>query len=93
MRFVSAIFRTFAPRVIGAAAAATAGWIYAKTHGAIVLDQDATIKLVSGMLLTYAGAHRAASAVINPGDAANASLATAETHAVDNNTAVVPRGQ
>jgi hypothetical protein len=37
-------------------------------------------------------AHRAASAIINPGDAANASLATAETHAVDNNTAVVPRG-
>jgi hypothetical protein len=93
MRFVSAIFKTFAPRVIGAAAAAAAGWIYSHTKGAVVLDQDATVKLVTGMLVTYAAAHRATSAIINPGDAANASLATAETHAVDNNTAVVPRVQ
>jgi hypothetical protein len=55
MRFVSAIFKTFAPRVIGAAAAAAAGWIYAHTKGAVVLDQDATVKLVTGMLVTYAG--------------------------------------
>lgn len=89
MNIFTRLFKTFAPRVIGAAVSGFTGWIYAKSQGTVMVDPEMATKLITGMLLTYAGAHRAASAVINPGDAATSRVAEAIHEASDEAGAVV----
>jgi hypothetical protein len=89
MNIFGRLFKTFAPRIIGAAVSGLTGWLYAKTQGAVVVDPDMAAKMITGMIVTYAGAHRLASAVINPGDAATARVAVAIHDAADDATSVV----
>lgn len=88
------VLKTLGPRVIGAGAAMAASLIYGKTKGAVTIDPTQVTEIVTGMLVTYATAHRAASAIINPGDAAKGRVADAVKTAADDpnasNTVIVP---
>jgi hypothetical protein len=88
MNFLSAVFKTFAPRVIGVAVAGAAGWLYSKSKGTVVLDPAGATQLITTMLLAYAAGHRASSSAINPGDAAKARVSDAIKDASDTGTAV-----
>lgn len=83
MPSLNGILKAVGPRLIGIAVAAIASLVYDKTKGAIQMDPETTTQLVTGMLVVYAGAHRAASAVINPGDAAKGRVADAIKTAAD----------
>lgn len=83
MNWFKSVLKTLGPRVIGAAVAGLSSYIYDKTKGAVQMDPETTTQLVTGMLIVYAGAHRAASAVINPGDAAKGRVADAVKEASD----------
>lgn len=88
------LLKTLGPRLIGIAVAGVASLIYDKTKGAVQMDPETTTALVTGMLATYAVAHRGASALINPGDAATGRVADGidraanDPHASD--TVVIP---
>lgn len=89
MNLFGRLFKTFAPRIIGAAVSGFTGWLYAKSQGAVVVDPEMATKMITGMLVAYAGAHRLSSAVINPGDAATERVATAIHDAADSARSVV----
>lgn len=97
MDWLTNVLKTLGPRAIGVGAAAVASIVYGKTKGAVQIDATQVTEIVSGMLITYATAHRAASAVINPGDAAKGRVADAVKTAADDpqasNTVIVPPKQ
>lgn len=65
---MQSLIKSFGPRIIAAAVASIAGYIYSKTHGSVTVDTTQVSELVTGMLLTYATIHRLASSKINPED-------------------------
>lgn len=81
---IGGILKALGPRVIGAAVTGVAGWIYAKTKGAVVVDPGMAVEMIVGGLVTYAASHRAASAIVNPGDAATGRIAGAIDDAANN---------
>lgn len=83
MNWLTNVLKTLGPRVIGAGVAAVGGIIYGKTKGTVQIDTVQVTEIVTGMLVTYATAHRAASAVINPGDAAKGRVADGIKTAAD----------
>lgn len=83
MPSLNGILKAIGPRLIGVAVAGLSSWIYDKTKGAVQMDAETTTQLVTGMLVVYAGAHRAASAYLNPGDAAKGRVADAIKTAAD----------
>jgi hypothetical protein len=91
MNIFSRILKTLGPRVIGSIVAGACTWIGVKTHSIVNIDPDqaTTYALgVTGVLLGYAGGHRATSAVINPGDAASARVSDAIKDAADASSTV-----
>lgn len=88
MNWLNAVAKTLGPRVIGAAVAGAAGWIYAHTKGAVTVDAAAVAEQITGALVVYAASHRAASSFINPGDAAKQRIADAEKNAAAAGTIV-----
>lgn len=84
MNWLKNILITYAPRLLGAAAGMAAAKI-AETTGVVV--DPAT--LVGVALAVYAGVHKAASAKVNPGDAASGRVAEAVKVAADNGATVV----
>jgi hypothetical protein len=76
MNFLTRIAKTFGPRVLGAAASALAGWIVVKTKGVVQVDPATLVEVGTAMIAGYAATHRAASAKVNPGDAATGRVAT-----------------
>lgn len=75
MNWFTKILKVLGPRVIGAGVSAVGGIIYAKTKGTVQVDTTQVAEIVTGMIITYATAHRGASALINPGDAATGRVA------------------
>lgn len=71
------LLRVIAPRLIGVAASAAAGFIYDKTKGAVALNPDQITVLGVTMLGAYAAGHTATAAAINPAAAATPTLAEA----------------
>lgn len=94
MNWFTNILKTFGPRLIGVGVAAGASAIYSHSKGTVVIEPTQVTEMVTGMLLTYAAAHRAASVVINPGDAAKGRVADGIKTAADDpkasDTVVIP---
>ncbi len=91
MNILSKAARSVGPRIIGGALSLLAGWLFAKTKGAISINPDQVVEIAGTMIGTYAAGHRIASALgINPGDAASGTLATAEKDALKTGTPVTP---
>jgi hypothetical protein len=76
------LWSMFGPRLLGAAASAIAGLVFAKTRGTVTLDPQQLAELGGTMITTYALAHTGAAVKINP--AAAASPALIEQGKVDN---------
>lgn len=91
MNFVSSIFKTFAPRVIGAAVTGLAGWLYAKSKGTVMVDPQMATEMIVGALVTYSATHRGVSSIVNPGDAAKGRIADAEKAAAEIGSTVYVR--
>lgn len=91
MNIFSKALKSFGPRIIGSVAALGAGWLFAKTKGAVQVNPDQVVEIATTMLGSYAVTHRIVSAVgLNPGDAASGTLATAEKTALATGTPVTP---
>ncbi len=88
MKWFKAVLITVGPRIIGALAGGVASWVYAKTQGAVVIDQEQAATIVFAGLAGYAGIHKAVSSYVNPGDAAKLRVARAEKDAVETGGAV-----
>lgn len=71
------LLRVVAPRLIGVVASAGAGWIYTHSKGTVSLDPQQLTVLGTTMLASYAAAHTATAAVVNPAAAATPVLAEA----------------
>jgi hypothetical protein len=84
MDWFSNILRTFGPRAAAAGAAIAADKI-ARSTGVVV--DPATLTGLA--LAVYAAVHKGISAKVNPGDAANGRVASAEKVAADNGSTVV----
>ena len=69
------LFRVIAPRLIGVVASAGAGWVYTHSKGTVTLDPAQLTILGTTMLGTYAAAHTATAAAVNPAAAATPNLA------------------
>jgi hypothetical protein len=68
------LWSMFGPRLIGAAASAAAGFVFAKTRGTVQLDATQLAELGTTMIGTYALAHTASAVKINPAAAAAPAL-------------------
>lgn len=91
MNILSKAAKSIGPRIIGGIVSLFAGWLFAKTKGAIQVDPTQVVEIAGTMIGAYAATHRAASALgLNPGDAASGTLATAEKVALDTGTPVTP---
>lgn len=91
MNILTKAAKSIGPRILGGAASLLAGWIFAKTKGAVQVDPQQVVEIAGTMIGAYAATHRAASALgINPGDAASGTLATAEKVALQTGTPVTP---
>lgn len=93
MNILSKATKSIGPRLLGGIVSLLAGWLFAKTKGAVAINPDQVVEIAGTMIGTYAATHRIASALgINPGDAASGTLATAEKVALDTGTPVTPPG-
>lgn len=90
--WLSAVARTWLPRVLASVLGGVATYVGVKTSGAVQIDPAAAAEGITTILLTYSAAHKAVSSVINPGDAAKGRVAKAEKAASSQGgTVVVPR--
>jgi hypothetical protein len=86
----SGILRAFGPRVLASVFGGVATYIGVKSQGAIQIDAEAAATTVTGILLSYAAAHKAVSSKVNPGDSAEGRIIEAEKDAVDHGVTVKP---
>lgn len=85
---LSGILKSMGPRFIGILCAGLATFVQSKSRGAVVIDPGQMTEIVMGALGAYAVGHRAASTVINPGDASTGRIADAEKTAADTGSTV-----
>jgi hypothetical protein len=84
----SGVLKSIGPRLVGIICAGAATYLGTKSNGAVTIDAGQLTEVVMGALASYAVAHRAASTVINPGDASTGRIADAEKNAADTGTTV-----
>lgn len=88
MNWLKSVLKVLGPRVIASAIGGIATYIGVKTSGAVNVDPAKAAEVVTTILLSYAGAHKAVSAVTNPGDAATARVGDAIKDAASLGTTV-----